>query len=281
MARSAAKVSEHQEPQDGAQSTEAAPQRRLIGLPGGEGAPAASTPELQPAVDKLVRLLTLAAMASVPVDGLTTRARTLKARFDGLTVVDRPSFEAACMAGVEAKALQADAEGSALDELKNLAHLVHKELTSLLGRLTKDPKSIEDGAKKQLVAFCRAEAEEHRLRELERHAAAVEAAKSRRQREVEALRRAERFQEADRLEATSVRVPFMPEPFATDPVPGVSITVAGYKAVVTDETLVPADFRRQIVDLAALEAAAAATGFTASIPGVEFVPEYRVAMSGR
>lgn len=255
-----------------------APAHRLIGLP---APPEPVTPELLPALQKLLRLLPAIAGSEVPVRSLVARASSLRRRAAELAVTDRTSFEAACDLGLRAKEIIADAEGSALDELKTLAHGAHKELTGLLARLTKEPKAVEELVKESLVEFCRQEAEEHRLRELERHARLVEQAKSRRTREVAALRLADRGEEADRLERSPVKVPFVPQPYEVVPVAGVSISVSGYRVVVVDESLVPEDLRMSVVDQAALEARAAATGFAVEIPGVEFVADYRVAISAR
>jgi hypothetical protein len=221
--------------------------------------------------------------AQVPVRSLAAKGASLKSRTKDLSIVDRSGFEAACEFGLIAKSIQADADGTALDELKALGNSVHKEITGLLAKLVKEPKAAEEFVKGLLVQFCRTEAEEHRLLELERHAAAVKAAKARRERELAALREADRHEEADRLAAIPVAVPFVPRPFESDPLPGVSISLSGFKVVVVDETLVPDDFKRQttVVDTAAIEAVAAATGFNTRFPGVEFEPEYRVAISAR
>lgn len=221
-------------------------------------------------------------MAEVDVDAIAGRGAALKARLDALqTIEDRSSLESACLVGLDAKALAAEVSGSVLDELKGLAYALHKELSGLCSELTTPAKDAETAIKIGIEQFCSAEMREHYLRELEAQGVTYQRAVADRERELKALRAAGRGADADAIERMPIHNPYIPKPYAAAPVPGVSISVTGHQCVVVDASLLPADLLKSVPDQDLIGARAAATGFAKPIPGVEFVPLYRIAFTRR
>lgn len=216
--------------------------------------------------------------ARVDCAALRKKAEEVRAKVDGIEIKDRGSFEEACAVALEAKEAQALVKSSDLSGVSAAAHALHSEIANLLKALASGAVEAEDAMKRAISLYYEREMKLHRLREMELHRAKYDLAEEDRRREVEALRGMRRNEEADRLEQQELRVPFIPQPFEIVPVKGVSITPAGYEAVVVDETLVPMEFKTTVVALPKVQAHLEACAFLETIAGVEVRPVFRIAI---
>jgi len=117
----------------------------------------------------------------------------LKAKYDGLEVVDQPSFDAMQALGLTAKEGRKAIEAHMDPQIKE-AHAKHKKLTQLRNEKAEPFKAIEQGAKKKCIAY---QQEQERLADLERRRAEAKA-------EEERLKRAEAFEKQGDKEAADV-----------------------------------------------------------------------------